>query len=86
MKSSIADVKDNYAQYYVKVLDKLSNNAGYVEKEAKRLTGLIGKGGLAPEKLDDLTKRSNILARFKDLVASGTEKVAEVTNSIKEEL
>lgn len=57
--------KDQYAEYYVKVSDKLSKNAGYVEKELTRLQGLIQKGGLAPEKIDDLTSRSNILRRFK---------------------
>ena len=64
--------KDKYAEYYVKVSDKLSKNAGYVEKELARLQGLIMKGGLAPEKIDDLTSRSNILRRFK-----GQEPVAK---------
>ena len=57
--------KDKYAEYYVKVSDKISKNAGYAEKELARLQGLIKKGGLAPEKMDDLTSRSNILRRFK---------------------
>ena len=64
--------KDKYAEYYVKVSDKLSKNAGYAEKELARLQSLIKKGGLAPEKLDDLTSRSNILRRFK-----GQEPVAK---------
>jgi len=68
-------IKDTYAQYYVKVFDKLAQNPGYVEKESKRLNNLLKKGGLAPEKIDDLTKRSNILSKF----------VAKV-ESIKEEL
>ena len=64
--------KDKYAEYYVKVSEKLSKNAGYAEKELARLQGLIKKGGLAPEKIDDLTSRSNILRRFK-----GQEPVAK---------
>ena len=64
--------KDKYAEYYVKVSDKLGKNAGYVEKELARLQGLIKKGGLAPEKIDDLISRSNILRRFK-----GPESVAK---------
>lgn len=64
--------KDKYAEYYVKVSDKLSKNAGYAERELARLQGLIKKGGLAPEKVDDLTSRSNILRRFK-----GQEPVAK---------
>jgi len=59
-----AGLKDSYAEYYVKVFAKLAANGGYVEKESKRLQSLLKKGGLAPEKVDDLTKRSNILSRF----------------------
>lgn len=59
-----ADLKDKYAQYYVKVFDKIGANKGYAEKELKRLQGLISKGNLAQEKLDDLASRSNILRQF----------------------
>ncbi|KAL9062839.1 MAG: hypothetical protein Q9161_009730 [Pseudevernia consocians] len=64
--------KDKYAEYYIKVSDKITKNAKYAEKELARLEGLINKGGLAPEKIDDLTSRSNILRRFK-----GQESVAK---------
>lgn len=57
-------LKTKYAEYYVKVFDKLSKSDGYVEKELARLDGLLRKGGLAPEKIDDLTSRSNILRKF----------------------
>jgi len=57
-------LKDKYAEYYIKVFDKLSKSDGYVEKELTRLDGLLKKGGLAPEKVDDLTSRSNILRKF----------------------
>ncbi|KAF9736920.1 hypothetical protein PMIN06_010674 [Paraphaeosphaeria minitans] len=63
-KKAAATLKDKYAQYYVKVFEKSSKNEGYAEKEYKRLQGLIGKGNLAAEKLDDLISRSNILRRF----------------------
>lgn len=55
---------DKYAEYYVKVFEKLGVNQGYVDKEVNRLSKLIKKGGLAPEKLDDLIMRSNILKKF----------------------
>jgi protein disulfide-isomerase A6 len=42
----------------------VGQNKEYAEKEFKRLQGLITKGNLAPEKLDDLTSRSNILRKF----------------------
>ncbi|KAG8631935.1 hypothetical protein KVT40_001075 [Elsinoe batatas] len=69
--------KDKYAEYYVKVIEKLGKNEGYVEKEAKRLAGLVKKGGLAPEKMDDLVRRSNILQRFKAQVEETVERVKE---------
>ncbi|KAF2027460.1 disulfide isomerase [Setomelanomma holmii] len=57
-------LQDKYAQYYVKVFEKAGKNKEYAQKELNRLQGLIGKGNLAQEKLDDLTSRSNILKRF----------------------
>ena len=64
MKSAANGLKDKYAEYYVKVWSKLSSNQGYAEKELARLQGLMKKGGLAPEKIDDLTSRANILRKF----------------------
>ena len=57
-------VKDKYVEYYLKALAKLGKNPEYATKEQTRLAGLLKKGGLAPEKIDDLTSRSNILAKF----------------------
>lgn len=57
-------LQDTYAEYYAKVAKKVEANADYVEKESKRLAKMIEKGGLAPEKLDDLISRKNILSRF----------------------
>ncbi|KAK5009765.1 hypothetical protein LTR28_013532, partial [Elasticomyces elasticus] len=67
-------LKDKYAEYYVKVFGKVEQNQGYVEKELNRIGGLLKKGGLAPEKIDDLTSRSNILRKFK-AVAQGKEEL-----------
>ena len=69
VREASGSLKDKYAEYYVKVFDKLQANQGYVEKESKRLAGLLKKGGLAPEKLDDLVSRSNILSRFSNAVS-----------------
>ena len=49
---------------YVTRFKKAGDNKEYAQKELNRLQGLIGKGNLAQEKLDDLTSRSNILKRF----------------------
>jgi protein disulfide-isomerase A6 len=64
VKKAAAELQDKYAPYYVKVFEKITANKGYAEKELKRLEGIIAKGNLAPEKLDDLTSRSNILRKF----------------------
>jgi protein disulfide-isomerase A6 len=59
-------LKEKYASYYAKVAQKQEKNEGYLAKELKRLEGLMKKGGLAPEKLDDLVSRSNILRAFQN--------------------
>lgn len=65
-------------EYYLKALAKLTGNPEYAMKEQTRLAGILKRGGLAPEKIDDLQRRSNILARF--LVKDGQ------SGGIKEEL
>lgn len=61
LKSS---TENKYAEYYVKVFDKLSKSEIYAEKELKRLSNIIQKGDLAPEKLDEFTSKTNILKKF----------------------
>lgn len=68
-----------YAQYYVRVFDKLSKNDGYVAKELTRLDGILAKGGLAPSKRDEIQSKTNVLRKF-------TEKVAEKVEEVKDEL
>lgn len=63
-KKASNGLSDKYAQYYIKVFEKLGNSQQYAEKELARLEGLMKKGGLAPQKLDDLTSRANILRSF----------------------
>lgn len=53
-----------YAEYYVRVFDKLSKSDGFASKELARLDGIIKKGGLAPAKLDEFTSKTNILRKF----------------------
>lgn len=77
-KKAAKDLKDKYASYYLKVLDKVSANKEYLEKEIGRLEGMIKKGGLARPKEDDLTSRLNILKQF------GVEKATD--DGKKEEL
>ncbi|KAI9820964.1 MAG: hypothetical protein M1832_003436 [Thelocarpon impressellum] len=63
-KKAAKDLKDTSAAYYVKVFDKLAQNQDYAQKEFARLQGILKKGGLAPEKVDDLTVRTNVLQQF----------------------
>lgn len=65
MTAVAKDIRGKYVEYYLKVSQKLGQNEGYVEKELGRVEGLIRKGGLAREKLDDLVSRSNILRKFR---------------------
>jgi protein disulfide-isomerase A6 len=60
-----------YAQYYVKVFEKLAKSDNYASKELARLDGLVKRGGLAPAKLDEFTSKANILRRFVDNLVHG---------------
>ncbi|MCJ1314572.1 hypothetical protein MMC25_008254 [Agyrium rufum] len=64
VKKAATGLADNYADYYVRVIEKLGKSEDYGKKELARLQGIIMKGGLAPEKLDDLVSRSNILRQL----------------------
>ncbi|KAJ5897921.1 Protein disulfide-isomerase tigA [Penicillium tannophilum] len=64
LKKAAKGLQDKYAEYYIKVADKLSQNQEYAAKELARLLKVLKKGGSAPEKLDDMVSRSNILRRF----------------------
>ena len=64
VRKTAKSLKDKYAEYYIKVADKLSQNEDYASKELARLLKVLGKGGSAPEKVDDLISRSNILRAF----------------------
>ena len=63
------ETANQFSSYYSKVAEKVKANSGYIDKEFKRLQGLLSKGGLAPEKFDQLTARSNILRKFKGTVS-----------------
>jgi protein disulfide-isomerase A6 len=62
-----------YAEYYIKVFDKVAKTDGYAAKELARLDKIIKKGGLAPAKLDEFTSKTNILKRFVEKVTGKSE-------------
>ncbi|KFA63218.1 hypothetical protein S40285_04917 [Stachybotrys chlorohalonatus IBT 40285] len=81
---SITDAAQlTYAQYYVRVFDKLNNSDTYVAKELARLEGILAKGGLAPTKRDEIVRKTNVLRRFADQV---TDKVNQIVEDVKDEL
>lgn len=79
-KKQAGSLKDaaqlKYAEYYLRVFNKLANSENYAAKELARLDGIVKKGGLAPAKLDEFTTKRNILQRF----------VAKVTGDSRDEL
>jgi protein disulfide-isomerase A6 len=64
VQKAAADATGVMKEYYLKALAKISGNPEYAMKEQTRLAGILKKGGLAPEKIDDLQRRSNVLAKF----------------------
>ncbi|KAL4948781.1 thioredoxin-like protein [Aspergillus filifer] len=64
VKKAAKGLEGKYAEYYVKVAEKLSQNSDYAVKESERLKKVLAKGGSAPEKVDDMISRSNILRKF----------------------
>ena len=85
IKKEAESLKDTaqytYAQYYVRVFDKLNKSDGYAAKELARLDGILSKGGLAPTKRDEIQSKTNVLRRFFEEVA---EKVGETVEDVKE--
>ncbi|CAG8615593.1 9177_t:CDS:2 [Funneliformis mosseae] len=61
----VADKSDNkFAQYYVKIMDKIKNKKDYIDNEIARLEKIIKSGTISASKIDDFTIRKNILAIF----------------------
>ncbi|KAF5669766.1 disulfide-isomerase erp38 [Fusarium circinatum] len=83
VKKEVENLTDSaqktYAEYYVRVFDKLSSNNDWVSKELARLDGILTKGGLAPAKRDQIQQKTNVLRKF-------TQKVEEKVEEIKDEL
>jgi protein disulfide-isomerase A6 len=79
IKKEAAGIQDKtqlkYAEYYVRVFDKLNKSDGYVAKELARLDGILEKGGLAPAKRDEIQRKTNVLRKF-------TEKIEEIKDEL----
>jgi protein disulfide-isomerase A6 len=84
VKTQAETLKDSaqykYAEYYIKVFDKLNKSDGYAAKELSRLEGILNKGGLAPSKRDELQVKTNVLRKF---IVDTAEAVKD---AVKEEL
>eukprot|EP01112_Ceratiomyxa_fruticulosa_P017524 TRINITY_DN5472_c0_g1_i3.p1 TRINITY_DN5472_c0_g1~~TRINITY_DN5472_c0_g1_i3.p1 ORF type:complete len:354 (-),score=91.55 TRINITY_DN5472_c0_g1_i3:75-1136(-) len=53
-------------KYYVKVFSSILANKDFAAKEVERLQKLVNSGSVAPKKVDEFTKRINILKSFTD--------------------
>ncbi|KAF7986489.1 hypothetical protein HWV62_31295 [Athelia sp. TMB] len=70
--------------HYIRVMDKVRAGAeDYVERESKRLAKILGKGGLASAKLDEIKVKLNILKAF---AAEQAEEVKETVERATGEL
>lgn len=84
--------KNEVADYYIRVLDKANQSAGYIEKETKRLTNMLkkhaeGTSQLAAKKVDELTKKKNVLLAFaNERIAAQAEKQRKNAEARKDEL
>lgn len=65
LESAAVAMSDKYAEYYSRVAKKMETNQHYAEAELTRLQSMLKRGGLAPEKIDDMMSKSNILKKFK---------------------
>lgn len=87
VKTQAESLKDTaqykYAEYYVKVFDKLNGSDTYAAKELARLEGILSKGGLAPAKRDEIRVKTNVLRKF---IQDVVDKVGEKVEDVKEEL
>jgi len=64
--SGFDDQKKAHADYYIKYMKAVvKNGKDFVEKEQKRLEGLIESAGINPAKLDEFVVRKNIISKFK---------------------
>ncbi|SPO21998.1 probable protein disulfide-isomerase precursor [Ustilago trichophora] len=84
--------KNEVADYYMRVLEKANQSAGYIEKETKRLSSMLkkhaeGTSQLAGKKVDELTKKKNVLLAFvNERIAAQAEKQRKDAEKRKEEL
>lgn len=68
-----------YAEYYVRVFDKLATSDNFAAKELARLDGILTKGGMAPSKRDEIQAKTNVLRKF-------VEKAGDKIKEAKDEL
>ncbi|KAH9481372.1 Protein disulfide-isomerase erp38 [Psilocybe cubensis] len=62
---SLAATTGAASKHYLRVMEKVANgSAEYIDKETKRLSGILAKRNLAPTKLDEIKVKINILKSF----------------------
>jgi len=81
---AVKSIDNKYAQYYLKVAQKVQGKATYATDEIARLSKMLTKGGLHADKVDDFTTKQNILRRFQS--TTDDEEAAKSKPEIKDEL
>lgn len=66
-----------YADYYVRIFDKLASSDNWAANELKRLDGILSKSGLAPAKRDDMASKTNVLRSFVEVLSKATQEVKD---------
>lgn len=66
-----------YAEYYVRVFDKLGKSNTWASNELRRLGNILSKSGLAPAKRDDMTSKTNVLRSFVETLTKATQEVKD---------
>ncbi|KNZ49950.1 uncharacterized protein VP01_4677g1 [Puccinia sorghi] len=74
---------ENMASYYIKVMNKLSSDKSWLNKESKRLKKLAEKGAImASDKFEELQIKQNILQAFIQVKEGGESVVEKVTGEL----
>jgi len=62
--SGLAGDAATSGKYYVKVISSILSSKDFASKEVERLQKIVSSGSVAPKKVDEFTKRINILNSF----------------------
>ncbi|KAJ2782367.1 hypothetical protein H4R18_002300 [Coemansia javaensis] len=74
-----------FAEYYVKVMEKMASASDFASKEAERLANVVKTGAISASKLDGFTIRQNVLKVFLGKDSSEGEEQSEAASEAASE-